>query len=117
MTALLGQLITDALALAGDDSKVMHGGRLWKFEGGRSCPIDWHDCSQAVYRDLRTDAWDYGEPGGPGHADCVRTCPHGMQPPPDDELPSEGDQDRDAWLSEPDLPATEDGGAAGAESS
>lgn len=81
----LDSLITAAIRLAGDDNRVSHGARLWQTEGGRRCPLDWDGCSQAVYVDLKTGEYDYGEPGGPGHADCVRHCPHGMQPRPPDE--------------------------------
>ena len=81
---VLNELITAAMQLAGTDDRVSHGARLWKSEGGRSCPLDWDGCSQAVYVDLATGEHDYGEPGGPGHADCVRYCPHGMEPPPPD---------------------------------
>jgi hypothetical protein len=82
----LSELITAAMHLAGDDS-VAHAGRIWKSEGGRRCPLDWWDCSQTVYVDLASGEFDYGQPGGPGHADCVRFCSHGMQlaPEPEDE--------------------------------
>jgi len=30
--------------------------------------------------DMKTGAYDYGQPSGPGHADCVRNCKNGMQP-------------------------------------
>jgi hypothetical protein len=76
---LLNELITAAVQLAGDDA-VSHGARLWKSEGGRACPIGWGGCSQPVYVDLKTGQYDYGQPGGPGHADCVRNCKNGMQP-------------------------------------
>ncbi|CAN7322099.1 hypothetical protein LJR084_001858 [Variovorax sp. LjRoot84] len=88
-TNLLDALISDALAIAGNDDSRMHNGRLWKFAGGRRCPLDWDDCSQAVFRCAKSDDWDYGEPGGPGHAECVATCPHGMHPPEVDEEPEE----------------------------
>ncbi len=81
----LNDLITAAMQLAGTEGQVSHGARLWQSEGGRRCPLDWDNCSQAVYVDLKTGEYDYGEPGGPGHADCVRHCPHGMEPPPPDE--------------------------------
>ena len=79
MRALDG-LITAALQLAGGDA-ISHGARLWHSEGGRPCPLDWEDCGQGVYVDLKTGEYDYGPPGGPGHADCVRNCRHGMRPP------------------------------------
>jgi hypothetical protein len=85
MTKLLDQLITAAMQLAGTENQVSHGARLWQSEGGRTCPIGWEDCSQAVYVDVKTGEYDYGQPGGPGHADCVRTCCHGMNPAPAEE--------------------------------
>ncbi len=69
------------MQLAGADDAVSHGARLWQMKAARRCPLDWDSCSQAVYVDLKTGEYDYGEPGGPGHADCVRHCPHGMEPP------------------------------------
>lgn len=84
--AALDELITDALAIAGNDDQRVHNGRLWVFAGGRSCPIGWDDCSQAVFRCAKTDEWDYGEPGGPGAADCQANCGHGMQPPEEPPL-------------------------------
>lgn len=84
MTPSLNDLITGAVALAGGD-RVANAGRLWQSEGGRSCPLGWGDCSQPVYVDLSSGAYDYGEPGGPGHDDCRRHCSHGMQPRPDDD--------------------------------
>ena len=76
MTAILNDLITGAIQLAGD-TLVSHGARLWQSEGGRTCPLGWHDCSQSVYVDIKTGEYDYGEPGGPGHADCIGYCKHG----------------------------------------
>ena len=92
---LLNDLITAAVQLAGSDA-VSHGARLWQSEGGRRCPLDWDDCSQAVYVDLKTGEHDYGEPGGPGHADCVRHCSHGMQPAPPDEPEDEPMQQQES---------------------
>lgn len=79
----LQQLIDDATALANPDD-TMHGGRLWRSEGGRACPIGWDHCSQPVFVDVRTGDYDYGERGGPGHASCVATCSERMQPPEDE---------------------------------
>lgn len=79
----LQQLIDVATALANLDD-TMHGGRLWRSEGGRACPIGWDHCSQPVFVDVRTGAYDYGERGGPGHASCVATCSERMQPPEDE---------------------------------
>ena len=84
MTPRLNDLITGAIQLAGD-SGVAHGARLWQIEGGRTCPLGWGGCSQPVFVDLATGEHDYGEPGGPGYADCLRNCRHGMQPRPQDE--------------------------------
>lgn len=81
---LLDDLITAAVQLAGADA-VSRDARLWHSEGGRRCPLGWEDCSQAVYVDLKTGEYDYGEPGGPGHAECVLNCPHCMQPCPEDD--------------------------------
>lgn len=78
----LDDLVTAAMQLAGADDQVSHNARLWKMEGGRACPLDWDDCSQAVFVDLKTGEYDYGELGGPGHADCVMNCRHGMNLPP-----------------------------------
>lgn len=83
MTRELDNLITGAIALAGDEETVAMHGALWRFEGGRPCPIGWCGCSQSVYVDILTGGHDYGEPGGPGHRDCVQYCSHGMQPPPE----------------------------------
>lgn len=80
----LDSLITAAVQLAGTEA-VSHGARLWQSEGGRRCPLGWDGCSQAVYVDMKTGEYDYGEPGGPGHADCERTCQHGMQPCTEEE--------------------------------
>ena len=79
----LGELVTAAIELAGGDL-VSHGARLWKMEGGRGCPLGWGGCSQAVYFDVKTGEYDYGDPGGPGHADCVRTCKNGLERAPDE---------------------------------
>ena len=76
---LLNRLITAAMELACDDGRVSHGSRLWESIGGRQCPLGWPHCSQPVYMDIKTGEYDYGEPGGPGHAVCTDTCSHGMQ--------------------------------------
>lgn len=91
----LDELITAAITLAGGE-ETCYANRVWRTEGGRHCPIGWNDCSQAVYVDLATGAHDYGEPGGPGHADCQRHCPHGHEPwvdPCPDPEPEEGAPD------------------------
>lgn len=84
MTPSLNDLITGAVQLAGDTG-VSHAARLWQSEGGRACPLGWGGCSQPVFVDLKTGEHDYGEPGGPGHVDCLRNCRHGMQPRPQDD--------------------------------
>jgi len=84
MTPLLNDLITGAIQLAGD-AGVAHAARLWQSEGGRECPLGWGGCSQPVFVDLKTGEYDYGEPGGPGYADCLRNCRHGMQTCPQDD--------------------------------
>jgi hypothetical protein len=81
---MLDELITGAMQLAGGDA-VSHDARLWQMEGGRACPLGWGGCSQPVYVDLKTGAYDHGEPGGPGHADCKRHCKNGMEPCPEDD--------------------------------
>ena len=50
-------------------------GHEWVSDAGRSCPND-PDCggSQAVYHCTRCGDYDYGEPGGPGHTDCLKFC-------------------------------------------
>lgn len=84
----LQQLVDGAVELANPDS-TCHNGRMWQSVGGRSCPIGWFDCSQTVYVDVKTGAYDYGERGGPGAADCAAHCPHGREipPPAEDESP------------------------------
>ncbi len=79
MIGSLNDLITGVTALAGGDD-VAHSARMWRSEGGRPCPIGWNGCSQAVYTDTVTGEYDYGEPGGPGYADCQKHCEHGMEP-------------------------------------
>lgn len=64
----LDHLIAEARGLALDHPCTR--GHLWESEGGRHCPRDLDGCSQAVYRCARCGVYDYGEPGGPGHADC-----------------------------------------------
>lgn len=75
MTDALRHLICGALALA-NDHPCTTVGHEWQPEGGRRCPRATDDddgCggSQAVYRCARCGTYDYGERGGPGHADCA----------------------------------------------
>lgn len=76
MTEALLHLVAEARALANDHPCTTQG-HDWVTDGGRTCPHSddgestW-GCggSQAVYRCVRCGEYDYGEPGGPGHADC-----------------------------------------------
>jgi hypothetical protein len=75
MTAILTDLIREAAHIAAPDDCRAHG-HAWESDGGRSCPREYPvDCSQAVYRCSRCGGYDYGEKGGPGHADCQQ-CTH-----------------------------------------
>ena len=69
----LTELIVEATMLAGAGHPC-HTGHVWESEGGRRCPRGSDNCSQTVYRCARCDEYDYGDPGGPGHADCERPC-------------------------------------------
>lgn len=60
--------IAEAVNLAGGNLCV--AGHDWETDGGRRCPHDADECSQAVYRCTRCGTYDYGDPGGPGHDDC-----------------------------------------------
>lgn len=110
----LNNLITAAMELAGTEDTVCHNSRLWQMEGGRACPLGWNGCSQPVYVDLKTGAHDYGESGGPGHADCMRNCRHGMNPPPDDdeELPLHEALEDDDWQETPNAKVSRAGTAS-----
>lgn len=68
----LQHLIAEAVALGGAD--LCAAGHDWQSEGGRSCPRGGTTASQAVYRCARCGVYDYGEPGGPGAADCAKPC-------------------------------------------
>lgn len=84
----LCNLIAAAMELAGADDTFSHNARLWQMEGGRACAIGLSECSQPVYVDIKTGEYDYGEPGGPGHAYCMETCRQGMELVPNNEAPS-----------------------------
>lgn len=75
MTFELERLIAEASTELGS-AACRAGKHDWEAEGGRPCGHD--DCeghrSQPVYRCRTCGAWDYGEPGGPGAADCARFC-------------------------------------------
>ncbi len=70
----LRYLIAEATSLAGGN--LCAAGHDWQSDGGRPCPRSGSECTQTVYRCARCGVWDYGDPGGPGHADCngVRLC-------------------------------------------
>lgn len=77
----LAQLVAEARVLAGDMSADLCStlGHHWETDGGRPCPFyetaRYCDGSQPVYKCTRCPAFDYGEPGGPAHADCKnRRC-------------------------------------------
>lgn len=63
----LQHLIAKAAALGGGN--LCAATHDWKPEGGRPCPRG-GNCSQTVYRCARCGEYDYGEPCGPGHAEC-----------------------------------------------
>lgn len=78
----LQHLIAEATALAGGNTCA--SGHDWESAGGRQCPHDHGDiasCSQTVYECRRCGEVDYGQRGGPGHADCgdgpERLCERG----------------------------------------
>jgi len=74
MTDILQGLIQQASTELGSTA-CQAGKHTWVGEGGRSCPHDLTDhCGQAVYRCSICGTWDYGGPGGPGHADCEMSC-------------------------------------------
>ncbi len=72
MAETLTQLVANARF---DVDLCARDGHDWQTDGGRACPRE-EDCgrSQHVYRCARCGAWDYGEPGGPGHDDCASYC-------------------------------------------
>lgn len=75
-TTTLQALIFQASTELGSDA-CQAGKHTWASEGGRPCPHDLTDnCGQAFYRCSICGAHDYGEAGGPGDADCARTCQH-----------------------------------------
>lgn len=72
----LQRLIAEAHVLAGGKHQCAVLGHAWKSAGGRQCPYarshanepNW---SQTVYECGSCGDTDYGDPGGPGHHDCV----------------------------------------------
>jgi hypothetical protein len=83
MADSLKALIAEARSLA-NDHPCASTGHLWESDGGRTCPRACYQASQAVYRCARCDAWDYGEPGGPGYRDCFEQGPCDLQCEVDD---------------------------------
>ncbi len=77
MNQLLRHLTAEAAALAGGN--LCASGHDWEPEGGRPCPRGNERVSQTVYRCARCGEYDYGEPGGPGAADCARPCVGGCR--------------------------------------
>jgi len=82
----LDHLVADAVMLA-DPTAYAHRGAVWDTDGGRPCPVGWEDCSQPVFVDRVTGAYDYGDRGGPGRQWCIDHCKHRMVPPPEEEEP------------------------------
>ncbi|MDO9252587.1 MAG: hypothetical protein Q7U48_13690 [Hydrogenophaga sp.] len=74
MTDVLLSLIRKASTELGSTA-CQAGKHQWAFDGGRPCPHDIDDnCSQAVYQCRVCGTHDYGDPGGPGEADCEHHC-------------------------------------------
>ena len=73
----LAWLIAEATALAGGNTCA--SGHDWTSDAARACPHGSWECSQAAYFCKRCGTFDYGEPGGPGHADCQDGCSHDAQ--------------------------------------
>jgi hypothetical protein len=72
----LQALITEASYLGGAVHPCVAHGHDWRMMGGRPCPRNEHaPVSQTVYRCARCDDYDYGEPGGPAHAECITDGP------------------------------------------
>lgn len=79
MTNALQRLIAEASVLAGGQHQCAALGHNWKAVGGRRCPRAPEEyeprCSQTVFECQNCPAIDFGEPGGPGHADCYVNGP------------------------------------------
>jgi hypothetical protein len=70
MTAFLQDLI-EAARIEAEPQDCCRDGHDWQTDGGRTCPKGDHNMrSQPVYKCARCGDYDYGEPGGPAHADC-----------------------------------------------
>lgn len=68
---MLTHLVAEAVVLGGGD--LCAAGHNWQSVGGRYCERCEGRGSQTVYRCARCGEWDYGEPGGPAHAECSGT--------------------------------------------
>lgn len=75
----LDRLIAEASVLAGGQHQCAVLGHKWKSVGGRRCPYATElaepMCSQTVYQCESCEAFDYGEPGGPAHQECIVNGP------------------------------------------
>jgi hypothetical protein len=70
MNSSLQALITEATQVLEPATCERHG-HVWASEGGRPCPRGGGgNCSQTFYVCSRCGKEDYGDKGGPGHADC-----------------------------------------------
>jgi hypothetical protein len=69
MSPSLAELIKEAKTFG--SAACQEGIHTWASEGGRPCPKEYREnCGQTVYRCTGCGAYDYGDPGGPGHSDC-----------------------------------------------
>lgn len=79
MTRALELLVSEARSLANDGPCA--GGHAWEMVGGRHCEHE--ECvdaqSQPVFECVKCGQFDYGEPGGPGHAFCATQCQRGLR--------------------------------------
>lgn len=75
MASELTRLIAEASVLAGGAHPCAVLGHKWVSIGGRPCPYASDrrepNCSQTVFQCSACDVVDYGEPGGPGHQNCI----------------------------------------------
>ena len=70
MTDTMQRLIAEAVVLAGGRHQCAVLGHRWQSVGGRACPRGCRQTSQNVYQCASCGDYDYGEPGGPAHAEC-----------------------------------------------
>lgn len=71
---ILREAIRDASTQLGSEA-CEAGNHRWISDGGRCCPKNLtNQCGQAVYRCAVCGDYDYGDPGGPGHKDCLSHC-------------------------------------------